>query len=248
MARRYSRSGWGWSGAEWAAHHQKRRQDLTRRFGGIDEDVERIFLNLDKASLRALLRDYAARHGDGAAAYARSTYQKWKTGSVLLSGQTAERLLDLLPPYLSGQARYELIRKLRHNCLPKLTLNVACEPVNWRAAVQPAVAQVVSHFRSQSLPPHVTSVATWLASNDAKAAQALLARAEEEEAAIRTRLLAEEFRRIEALVGAYEGGRATIRHVISLPQGTVHVRIRRPGNPIWMMVTTFFERLWGTQS
>jgi hypothetical protein len=244
MGRRYSRSGWGWSGAEWAEYHQRRRAELTRRFGGIDEDVEKIFLSLDQVSLRALLREYAGRYGDGAAAYARGTYGKWKAGTVLLSGQTAERLLDLLPPYLSNQVRYELIRKLRHNCLPKLTLNVACEPANWREAVQPAVAQVVSHFRAQNLPPYVTSVATWLTRNDAKAAQALLARAEEEEAVIRTRLLAQEFQRLEALLGAYEGARTTIRHVISLPQGNVHVRIRPPGNPIWLMVTTLFQRLW----
>lgn len=248
MGRRYSRSGSGWSGAEWAAHHQRRRAELTLRFGGIDQDVERIFLSLDHVSLRALLRDYAAEYGDGAAAYARTTYPKWKARSVLLSGQTAERLLDLLPPYLSSQVRYELIRKLRQNCLAKLTLNVTCEPANWREAVRPAVNQVVSHFRAQNLPPYVTSVATWLTRNDARAAQALLARAEEEEAVIRTRLLAEEFRRIEALLGAHDSARVTVRHAISLPQGTVHVRIRRPGNPIWMMITTFFERLWGTQS
>jgi hypothetical protein len=141
-----------------------------------------------------------------------------------------------------------LIRKLRLNCLSKLALNVACEPSNWRAAIEPALTRVVSHFRAQTLPPHVTSVATWLTSNDAKAAQALLARAEDEEAAIRTRLLGEEFRRIEALVAMYEGARVKVRHVVSLPQGTVHVTIRPPGNPIWFAVTTFFQRLWGGQS
>lgn len=217
---------------------------MTRRFGGIDEDVERIFLNLNQSSLRALLREYALRYGDGAAAYARTTYGKWKAGSVLLSGQTAERLLDLLPPYLSSEARYELIRKLRHNCLPKLTLNVTCEPANWREAVSPAIEQVVSHFRAQNLPPFVTSIATWLTKNDARAAQALLARAEDEEAVIRTRLLAQEFRRIDALLTVYDQARVTVRHAISLPQGTVHVRIRRR-SPILAKVTTLLERLWG---
>lgn len=246
MARRYSRSRGGWSGAAWASHHRQRRQELTRRFGGIDEDIERIFLNLDRVSLRALLREYASRYGDSAASYARSTYSKWKTGSVLLSGQTAERLLDLVPPYLSGQTRYELIRKLRLNCISKLSPSVACAPMNWRSAVEPAIAQVVSHFRSQALPSQVTSVATWLTTNDAKAAQALLARAEEEEAVIRTRLLAQEFRRIEALLGAHEGGpRVTIRHVISLPQGTIHVTIKPPRQSAWETVTGFFRGLWG---
>lgn len=248
MGRSNSRRGSGWSGAEWAAHHQRRRAELTHRFGGIDQDVERIFLNLDPTSLRALLREYAREYGDSAAAYARTTYPKWKAGDVLLSGQTAGRLLDLLPPYLSSQVRYELIRKLRQNCLPKLTLNVTCEPATWREAVRPAVDQVVSHFRAQNLPRHVTSVATWLSRNDAQAAQALLARAEEEEAAIRTRLLAEEFRRIEALLGAYDGAKVTVRHALSLPQGTVHVRIRRPGNQIGATIAEFFGRLWGKQS
>ena len=246
MARRryYRSSSWGWGGAEWAEYHRRKRHEVTQRFGGIDEDIEAIFLNLSPGQLTGLFQEYEGRHGWNAAAYTRKTYPKWKSGSVMLSGQTALRLLDLLPPYLSSDIRYELIRKLRRHCIARSSVRVSCEPANWRETIDPAVEAVISHSRSQELPLHVTSVATWLTNNDSRAAEKLLVAAEEEEALIRTRLLAQEFARIDSLVQAYDKSRPAISHIISLPQGEIHVTIGSH-HTLGARLLAFLRRLWG---
>lgn len=121
-----------WSGAEWAEYHEHKRAEVTRRFGGIDEDLEAIFLTLDEYRLERLLRDYGDHYGKSAAAYARRTIPKWRDGSVLLSGQTAVRLLEFLPLFLSHGERFELIRKLRDHFIRRSTITVRCTAPFWR--------------------------------------------------------------------------------------------------------------------
>ncbi|BCS33979.1 hypothetical protein TBR22_A32080 [Luteitalea sp. TBR-22] len=232
------------AGAYWAQRHVGARAALNLRFGGIDDDIERIFLGLRGRELGLLLARYAERHGQSAAQYARATLPKWRTGAVKLSGQTAARLLDLVPPYLDFELRFKLIKKLRDARLQKLELYVTCTPEDWRAIVRPAVAQVIEHYRSQELPSDVRNTATWLADNDSKAAQQLLTRAAEEQAQIRTSLLEAEFQRMQAFVAAHEGRRVNVMHVIELPVGRVHVGLRsrrRPGLAgVWDAIADFF--------
>lgn len=230
---RYSRyrsasySRWG-TGTDWNRYHHSRRQNVSGRFGGIDKDVEAIFLGLSQADLHKLLASYGARYGKSAEAYARATYPKWKSGAVLLSGQTALRLLELVPPLLSAEQRYELVRKLRSHYTSRERIFVQTNPIDWRGAVLPAVERIVARARFQNLPVAVLQNATWLTSDDAVAAQALLARVEEEESRVRTSLLAEEFRRIEYLMSEMDGKQKAITHTITLPHGDIQVRITDP--------------------
>jgi len=154
------------------------------------------------------------------------------------------RLLDLLPPLLSPTVRFELIRKLRLHCIRRSSLAVRTEPERWREAVQPAVEELISRSRGVGLPEHVTSVATWLTDNDARAAQQLLAQAEQEEARVRTQFLAQEFSRIEALLVAYAESRAKLTHTISLPQGEIRVTIAHRINSLGNRLGAFLRRLW----
>jgi len=216
-----------WSGAEWAEYHERRRAEVTRRFGGIDEDLEATFLHLDEYRLERLLRDYGDHYGRSAAAYARKTVPKWRDGSVLLSGQTALRLLEFLPLFLSQRERFELIRKLRQHFIRRSTLKVGCSPTSWREKVEPAVAAFVSRSAAVAFPAEVMSVARWLTHNDSLAADALLAEAEREEARTRTEFLAGEFRRIELMLEGLGKRNSRAVHTIQLPQGEIRVIIRR---------------------
>jgi hypothetical protein len=243
-AQYHSRSSYGWTGSDWAEYHRSARQSVTRRFGGIDEFVEQAFLNLPSDELGRLLREYSRRYGPSAAAYARATVPKWKSREVMLSGKTAIRLLDLVPPYLPSSVRYQLIRHLRTHCFGHSVARVSCEPHEWRSRLQPVIDNLVSRYSTQNLPAHVTSVATWLANNDGVAAQRLLAAAEQEEARIRTALLPQEFRRIEALIEAHDG-RAVVSHTISLPQGNICVKIRRQSSGLLGRIADFFRSMLG---
>ena len=44
--------------------------------------------------------------------YARKTFPAWKSGKTNLSGQTMQRLVELVPPYLEPEQRMELVKTL----------------------------------------------------------------------------------------------------------------------------------------
>ena|ERR1700740_253554 len=73
-----------------AAHqHISERGTLSAQFAGIDRDIEKIFLNLQGAAKASIFERYGKAFGQSAREYAENTYEKWKTGKVKLSGQTA---------------------------------------------------------------------------------------------------------------------------------------------------------------
>lgn len=226
MARRYSGE---W--VDWAAVNSAKRARVSSRFGGLDHEIEREFFELSEADRHALLREYGRRYGSAAASYARKTLPRWKTREVLLSGQTAERLLDLVPRFLSRRRRFELIRQLRTYYLRGNRLTVDCYPAEWKERVVPAIRLLVSKSESTHLPPSVLATATWLTDSDSELAQVLLRQSEQEEASIRTKLLQAEFERLEQLIANIRRS-ALVSHVITLPQGTIHVTIRNPFS-IW---------------
>src|SRR5436309_1120130 len=85
---------------------------MSRTFGGIDEDVERVFLNLLPDVLQKVLEEYKRGYGIPKHAYAKKTYPKWKSGEVFLSGEVCERLLAIVPRYLDFGTKYDLVAKL----------------------------------------------------------------------------------------------------------------------------------------
>ena len=87
--RSFSRNYWGYQNVS-------ERAQLSAIAGGIDKDIERIFLNLPSYKLESVFSRYGREHGSSALTYARNTYQKWKSGSVQMSGKVAERLLNLV--------------------------------------------------------------------------------------------------------------------------------------------------------
>ena len=96
MARYYRRR---WS--------SRKGQELTNTFAGIDKDIQKIFFALNSRSLNMLFKKYGQLHGKNAEKYARKTFPKWKNEQTGLSGQTAERLLNLIPPYLPQNIKWE---------------------------------------------------------------------------------------------------------------------------------------------
>lgn len=223
--RRYSHRSRRYNGAAWSSKHRQERLLLSKRFAGIDADIEKVFLGLKASQLGPLLQEYGRKYGQGAEAYAKATIPKWRNGSVKMSGVVAQRLLDLLPPLLPFELRLELIRKLRaHYLQPERIVVSACFE-DWKSVVNPAVARVVSKSLNHNLPSDIIRVARWLANEDSLLANQLLARAEQEEAKIRTSLLNEEFARIETLATQFSQKQLSFQHMIRVPNGEILVKI-----------------------
>ena len=71
--RRFSKRSYG---AYRASQHVSERHALSSSLGGIDKDVERIFLNLPNLKLETVLLRYGCEHGASALSYARNTYPR----------------------------------------------------------------------------------------------------------------------------------------------------------------------------
>lgn len=237
MARYYGRQ---WSGRNWGAYHVSQRQQLTNMFAGIDKDIQKIFFALNAQSLDALLKKYGSLHGKNAEKYARKTFPKWKSGQTALSGQTAERLLNLIPPYLPKNKKYELIKKLRNHYLRKLTKHVSTTHDEWKIDVIPTVNELIKVSSEFKLPESLLQRAVWLADGDVDAANRILASVELEEAKVRANYLAVEFKRIQSLVDHIPHTQS-IRHAIELPQGTINVVIEQEKQTLMQSIKVFLE-------
>jgi hypothetical protein len=223
--RGYRRS--SYSGSYWGHQNISERSQLSAVAGGIDKDIEKIFLSLPTHKLESVLIRYGREHGSSALTYARNTYYSWKSGEVTMSGKVAERLLNLVPAVLDSDTRFDLVKKLRDAHRTKINKTVRCEPHEWRTKVAPEVGELLASSSRFQLPASAVSRIGWLADGDSQAAQRLLAAAEEEEAIARLRHLELEFRRIDTLIQSVQGQK-TITHTIQLPQGTIHVTIGEP--------------------
>lgn len=212
------------------------RAALTRQFSGIDKDVEQHFLELDFGALSRLFDTYGKMYGAKPEAYARNTYEKWRSGAVKISGQTASRLMELLPPVLAPSARFDLIKKLRAGQFRKQSLRVQSTPATWRQDLLKPIQGLVSASATFTLPEALVEKAKWLADGDAKAAQALLAAAEQEEAAIRLLYIEEEMRRIDALLQDIDTSRR-MSHTLKLPQGEITLTIELPQRTLLQRLT-----------
>ena len=121
----------------WKEFHEKQRARVAAKYGGIDKDVKAAFFALAPSTLNNFFQSYKSKYGSNAAIYARKTYATWKSGQIEPSGQTSERLLELLPSFLSLATKCDLLQKLRkYYCRPEthqLTLSI----FNWRGVILP---------------------------------------------------------------------------------------------------------------
>lgn len=223
-----------------ASQHASERQALSNSLGGIDKDVEHIFLNLPNLKLETVFLRYGREHGASALSYARNTYPRWKSGAVKMSGTVAERLLNLVPLVLDSSTRFDLVKKLRCAHMHKERRHVTCEPHDWRTKVAPLVAELLTASHTFQLPEHAVSRVRWLADGDTAAAQRLLAAAEQEEATVRLRFLEAEFNRIDFLLQSIESTRR-VSHTIELPQGSISVEITIPRKGFWSWLSNLLS-------
>lgn len=226
--------------SSYGSQHISQRDSLSRTFAGIDKDIEKIFLSLENSTLNSLLASYSEKFGKSAEIYARTTYQKWRSGSVKMSGQTASRLLELLPPLLPASTKFELIRKLRQGHFKKRSIYIKADVDNWKQSLIKPIQELVAESSSFSLPAEILIKARWLSDGDSASAERLLVAAEQEEAAIRVAFLEDEMRRIESILRDLDATRR-MSHTIELPQGSITLNIELPARTLVQRLTDWLK-------
>lgn len=233
--RNFRRSRYGLSGRtgrapEAAIRHIQEYEQLSRRLGPIVSDVRQAFFDLPASSRNRLFDMYTALHGTVPGEYARATFEQWRNGQRRMSGQTAARLLDLVPKFLSVGQRYEIVRKLCVHHTPKLHRSITLEVdanSNNIATLRTAVAEFSQSPPLKAIPEHVLSTVKWLNNDDVTVARAVLAEVDKIMVEKIRQVAIIELERIESLL---RGGELTSSvHLIEFPNGTLRIAFERPG-------------------
>lgn len=157
---------------------------LYQMFGDLVNEVKHAFLTLDEDTFARLIHDYRSVYGDKAAEYAIQTYPLWKNHRVRLSGQTMERLLQQVPPYLSEDVRYSVLVKLLRQGNPavatsKLVLNLVSE-ASALNELEKAYRYTNAETAMEDLPERIHDAALWLNAKNPVQANEILIKADME--------------------------------------------------------------------
>lgn len=212
--RRYHRN-------RWWGKYQAKYSELVSLFGPAVEDVRKAFMTMDGEDLDSLFGDYGEIYGESAERYARGAFGSWKNGSRRLSGQTLERLVELVPPYLSSSVRYEILQSvIKHNkpvgVNKTVRINIK-EPSAGFVEAGNALASMDYSDLLAYLPEKVMKAATWLYANDVTAARAMLAQANRAENDLMRASAAREFELLRRTITS--GQIKSASYSLSLPAG-----------------------------
>ena len=221
----YGRSYRSWRSRGWRTYSPSKYSLLMRLFGNGVGEIKDCFLSLDSEALSELLADYGDMHGASAEAYAKNTYPNWKSGKTGLSGQTMERLVTLVPPYLSPEQRFKILKlvldKHKKSVVYKsIKINVK-EPSAGFADLQSALTSMKHDDLLEHLPENVMEAAKWLYDDDITSARAMLADAKKIETEI---IKKNASREIEILKRTISSGQIkSASYSVEMPAGTVNV-------------------------
>lgn len=162
----------------WDSNPPSKYSKLQSLFGEAVGEIKRQFFHLDDEAMDELLSDYGSIYGASAESYARATMPKWKTGATKLSGQTMERLIELVPPYLDAGQRLNILELiLAHHEKNPITHTIkinAKEPAIGLAEIDASLAKINVTDELAYLPAKVMDAAKWLYEDDITAARAVM--------------------------------------------------------------------------
>jgi hypothetical protein len=131
------------AGYERARQHIEEARRLTEELGGTDQDVKQYFFSLSASALQDILREYGNQFGSEARRYAERTIERWRSGTVTMSGMVASRLFKMLPPRMPLADKYRLVENLWNHVGPssKKTIRVGLD-----ATIEQIVLAVRTHI------------------------------------------------------------------------------------------------------
>lgn len=227
----------GWGGSNGPSKYSV----LSSMFGEAVDEIKSSFLSLDSKALEELLEDYGQMHGKGPGKYARDTYPKWKSGQTQLSGQTMERLIELVPPYLSPEQRFNLLKIVlkRHKVngpTKRIEINTD-EPIQGFKEIDQALSELTINDPLAALPERVMNAAKWLYDDDITAARSMLAEADRIENNI---IRANAKKELELLRRTISNKQIkTASYTVQMPAGRLIVSVHTPSS-----IVKFFKSLF----
>lgn len=214
------------------AHIEQYRQ-LRLKLGSALDDIEKLFFAMDKPRLDNLLFEYGCLYSEKAQNYAIETIPKWKNRSTKMSGQTAERLINLVPKYLDDNERYALLKNLyeanRSREYHSIEVVLGVPEINIKMAELERVFDSLCRKPfEQALPSHIRDIMRWVCDENSELQRRIMAAIEQEESCMIISFARKEIDNLKKLI-RHNDHNLKAEHDIQLPFGSIKVRIRRPG-------------------
>jgi len=178
-------------------------RQLTQKLGPVVPEIRDAFLNLNASSLEELFNQYRKQYGAKAAAYAAETLPKWRSGETKMSGQTAERIINLVPPYLSTSKRYELVKTLCQHHRKKDYRTVRVDPkdlLTTESSIRSEIRRFAELASQENLPDRVFESINWLNNNDTVIARKMVNEIQKKQTEDINRAVAEQTPKILSLI------------------------------------------------
>ena len=198
---------------------------MSRLYGGIDDDVRKMFFALAPFTLTLVFNRYEKEHGAGKRKYAEKTFEEWRTGTVRMGGDISERLVRIVPAFLTFEQKYELIEKLWSKCRQKTTLTVTISPGGGLEGAIDAVMGAIDAVGEQEIPAAVADRLEWLAADDAIAAQSLLGQIAKREGELAVQTLEVELRQLLSIAQMHSDKQVSGTRTVNLPAATVYIHV-----------------------
>jgi hypothetical protein len=220
------------------AQKEENRWFLSGAVGGIDREIEQIFLGLDETRMEALLEEYGQLHGSSAKSYAKRAIPEWRSRSVAMSGKVARRLVDLVPRFASHEERFRLVKALRTNLLPTFHRRLVVNHSNWRQILEPALEELAEDRIRFELPQHILARLHWLNRGDTGLSLSLLERAEAAERQLRISYLTAEIQRLATVVDAMPSYDFKHQHSFAMEKVSIELCFE---TTLWFRLKRFFQ-------
>ena len=173
---------------------------------------------------------YKRENGAKAHDYAVKTYGKWKAGTVGISGEVADRLLAIVPHYITFEQKYHLLENTWRK-QSRRRISVSISPQQDTSVALRQIEKAVNAVAVKEFPEHLTRRLTWLTANDTQVAQQLQDRLFAEERRLVLGALLREVQGVAHLMRAAEGSTVRSSHTFVLPGLDICVTVADPPRP-----------------
>jgi hypothetical protein len=184
-----------------------------------------MFFALDSLTLKAVFSRYEKDYGSRKRKYAEKTFEEWRSGTVQMGGEISDRLVRIVPAFLTFDHKYELIEKLWIKFRQNMKLNVTISPAGGLDAAIDAVMGAIDAIGEPEIPSAVAERLEWLAADDGVAAQALLGQIAKREGEVAVQTLESELRQLLTIAQMHPDKSVSGTRTVNLPGATVCIHV-----------------------
>ena len=157
------------------ASHIDAAHAFSAEVGNADYIVKNAFFSLSGSARTYLLDKYESLYGASARAYAQQTIPKWQSGSVQMSGMVAQRLFDLMPPFMPIAQKHQVFEMVWKQYGPRSNKFLYFGPDSNPEAVLSEIDRYFDGLNVQyKIPANLERRFDWLSDNDVAVKQQLL--------------------------------------------------------------------------